>query len=259
MKKRKKIASKKLRNDLDSLHLNQALGNDATDEQLAHEEQTFRRSLSYGLRSTLAIIICLIIPVLWYFDWQPMDMARKTTKAVSGLFRDNPVVPLPEAPATPEAPIMLNEGIVSYMTQLKEKGLQEDFSLPAVRAFYENHVPVDWLASLKQARLLDGLSFPAIVAFHQNSVPVAYLDQYQDADLFSEFSFPAIVSFYQNNVSLDYLQKLQRAGMVRDFSFPGIVAFYQNKVPVSFLEQLKAKDLLSGLSFPDIVNMYQSS
>lgn len=257
MKNRSKSSNTRLRNDLDWLDPDQPLTMDESyPTDIPQPEMTLRESLSYGLRSTLAVIICLVIPVMWYFDWNPSALAERTSEAVTGVFTDSP--PLPAPVEAPLPPTFLGDGITDYMAQLKEVGLMEEFSSPAMRAFYENSVPVAFLNDLHNSDLLKELSFPAIIAFYQNNIPIDYLSQIQNSDLLDELSFPAIVSFHQNNVPLDYLNRLKEVNLLEEFSLPAIVAFHQNAIPLDFLQQLQDRDLLGSLSFPDIVNMYQA-
>lgn len=256
MKSKRKSDTDKRYNDLKYPGYNQIGDEQLLDMQIMEQDRSFWRSFSYGLRSMLAIIICLVIPVIWYFDWKPADAVRHTSEAVNNFFKDAPSI-APPSDIEPLAP--MGADVIGYVTQLKEAGLKDNFSMPEIRAFYENHIPTDFLLNLRDADLLEGLSFPAIVAFYQNSVPIAYLSDLKRAQLLQKLSFPAVVSFYQNNVSLDYLKDLQQADLLDVFSFPGIVSFHQNQVPISFLQQLKAKGLLNKLSFPDIVNMYQAT
>ncbi|HKK47247.1 MAG TPA: hypothetical protein VJ964_17095 [Balneolaceae bacterium] len=226
--------------------------------EMFEQKRTFWNSLSYGVRSALAIFICLVMPAVWFFDLRPVSTIRHISQSLSGFFGDAIHPPLPNVVAPP-APYTINMDVIDYMSGLKDVGLGEQFSMPAIRAFYENHIPIDFLQDLQKAGLLQKISFPAVIAFYQNGIPLSYLSRLADADLLDALSFPAVVSFYQNKVTIDYLNELRQAGLSDAFAFPGIVAFYQNQVPVSFIRQLKTQNLLSSLSFPDIINLYQTN
>ena len=198
------------------------------DVQALEEERTMWQSFSYGIRSSLAVIICLVIPAIWYFDLSPLNIAGKTTKALAGLFEDAQSIPSSPRIAPTVAPGLTNGGVIDYLSQLQKIGLQDKLSMPAVRAFYENGVPVAYLQNLQETHLLETFSFPAVVAFNQSSVP------------------------------LRFLKDLRQAGLLKEFSFPAIVAFYQNHIPIAFLQQLKKRNLLKSRSFPAIVSMYQA-
>ncbi|MDX1585325.1 MAG: hypothetical protein R3222_01220, partial [Balneolaceae bacterium] len=243
------------------------------DQELVHEKdsktnlkpETLKESLSRGFRSFLAIILCMVIPVLWYFDWNVSAFADETSDTVTGIFETDPgsgiaegsVAPLPPAPDLPVMPAF--EGsVIDYTSALKEAGLLESFSSPAVNAFYENRVSIDFLVELDQAGLIEEFSFPAIVAFFQNQVPIDYLSRLKEVNVLDELSFPAVVAFQQNDVSLDYLTRFDEAGYLDELSFPAVVAFYQNEVSLEFLNELKERDLLQDLSFPAVVDMYRN-
>ncbi|NGP76177.1 hypothetical protein G3570_06010 [Balneolaceae bacterium YR4-1] len=237
------------------------------DQELVHEEdditykkpETLKESLSRGFRSFLAIVLCLIIPVLWYFDWNISAFADNTSGTVTGteVVQDG-VAPLPPAPDVPVVS-SFDGSLLDYTSALKEAGLLDSYSSPAVNAFYENDVPVSYLIDLNEAGLVDEFSFPAIIAFFQNQVPFDYLGSLKDANLLDELSFPAVVAFYENNVSLDYLTSFDEAGYLDEFSFPAIVAYFQNGVSIEFLNELQERDLLGDLSFPAVVEMYQNN
>ena len=267
MKSQKNQKKQSLRNDLDWLNTEQELVHEPDGRTYEERPLTFGESLSRGFRSTLAVIICIVIPALWYFDWNPSAMANETSEFVTDIFdgpREAPVVP-----AQPSLPVIQGQGgdvaissldmsMVDYAATLNDQGILEEFSGPAVRAFYENNVTVNYLEDLQDAGLIEEFSFPAVVAFYQNQVPFDYLRELGNANMLEELSFPAIVSFYQNNVPLDYLRRLNDAGILSQSSFPAVVAYHQNGVTIEFLNELVERDLLDNLSFPDVVNMYQA-
>jgi len=274
MSKKTKYRGGGLKNDLDWLDPDQELAEEYAEESGRFEKRptTLRESISRGLRGTLAIIICLVIPVLWYFDWNPSAIANKTSEVVTGIFDDGSTVEVAPAPIVGEVPEPaeapepaevgvgsgLDMNITDYAAELNKLGYLDKLSSPAVTALYQNDVPIDYLTQLDNSGYLDEFSFPAIISFHQNNVPIEYLNQLEGANFLSEFSFPAVVAYYQNNVAVEYLQQLNVADFLDDFSFPAVVAFYQNQVTVDFLNELKEKDLIDQLSFPDIVNMFNN-
>ena len=267
MKSHKNYKKQSLRNDLDWLNTDQELIHEHDEHGYEERPQTFGESLSRGFRSFLAIVICIVIPMLWYFDWNPSAMANETSEFVTGIFDDTQEIPAVPAPAP--LPVIQGQGgdvvvssldmsMVDYAATLNEEGLLEEFSSPAVRAFYENNITVDYLRALRDAGLIEEFSFPAVVAFNQNQVPFEYLRELGSANLLEELSFPAIVSFHQNSIPLDYLRRLDEADILSQSSFPAVVAYHQNGVTIDFLNELNDRDLLDNLSFPDVVNMYQA-
>ncbi len=94
MKNRSKSSKYRLRNDLDWLDPDQSLIKDESyPERIPEPEMTLWESLSYGFRSTLAVIICLVIPALWYFDWNPSALADRTSEVVTGAITNAPPMP----------------------------------------------------------------------------------------------------------------------------------------------------------------------
>lgn len=262
MKKRINF-KQRLKNDLDWLDPNQELVHEDEDHQEYRDApSSLKESLSRGFRSLLAIVLCIVIPALWYFDWSPSAMADETSGFVTGLFEEGssvPIAPLPPAPTVESAVNALDMSMIDYAAALNENGLLEDFSSPAVSAFYENGVTVEYLVLFSEAGLSEDFSFPAVVAFYQNEVPLGYLSDLKANNLVEDLSFPAIVAFYQNQVSLDYLNNLKEAGFLQNTSFPAVVAYYSNDVTLDFLKRLDEEGLLDQLSFPAIVDMYQSN
>lgn len=267
MKQSLRNKRQKLINDLDFLDPNQTLVEEKDEHFYSDAPKTFGESLSRGFRSVLAVTLCVVIPALWYFDWDPSAMANRTSATVSGWLGGNSgVAEAPVVSVDPIGPIVETdtrvvvneggEGLTDYMAELNRRDMLDDFSTPAVRSFYENGVTIDYLSRMKEAGLLGDFSFPAIVSFYDNKIPLNYLSELKSADMLGDFSFPAVVSFYENDVTFDYLNSLKEAGFVDDFSFPAIVSFYENDVTVEFLQELQAKDLLGSLSFPDIVSLY---
>lgn len=251
-----------LENDLDWLDPDQKLTVENDDHEYRLEPSTLRESLSRGFRSILAVTLCVVIPALWYFDWNPSAFADETSGFVSGVFEESlpaPVAPLSPAPSAVTGESGLNIGMVDYAAALNEEGLLEEFSSPAVSAFYESGVTADYLTRLRDAGLIADFSFPAVIAFYQNQVPFEYLLNLKSQNLLNELSFPAIVAFYQNEVTIDYLNRLQNSNLLSNTSFPAVVAYFTNDITIEFLNELRERELLEKLSFPDVVNMYRNN
>jgi hypothetical protein len=264
MKSKKRERVNRLKNDLAWLDPDQEMVHEE-DEIAYRKPETFKESLSRGFRSFLAIVICLVIPALWYFDWNTSAFADKTSETVSGIFESgvgagsgqDGIAPLPPAPDIPGA-ASFDGSMIDYTSALKEAGLLESFSSPAIRAFYENGVTIDYLTSLNDAGMIGNLSFPAITSFFQNEVPLEYLNRLEEENLLDKLSFPAVIAFHQNSVSMEYLMKFNESGYLDGLSFPAVVAYFENDVTVDFLNELKERDLLEDLSFPAVVDMYNN-
>ena len=264
MNSRKRERVNRLKNDLAWLDPEQDLVHDK-DEDSYRKPETFRESLSRGFRSFLAIIICIVIPALWYFDWDTSPFADRTSETVTGIlesglgagFQQDGVAPLPPAPDVP-AIASFDGSMIEYTSALREAGLLDSFSSPAIRAFYESGVTLEYLNSLSDAGLTEDLSFPAITAFFQNDISLDYLNRLKAENMLDELSFPAVIAFQQNDVSFDYLINLDESGYLDELSFPAVVAYYQNNVSIDFLNELKSRNLLEDLSFPAVVDMYKN-
>ncbi|MDX1672847.1 MAG: hypothetical protein R3211_10935, partial [Balneolaceae bacterium] len=231
MKKPYSTKPRSLKEELDWLDPDQELDeDDRLPEEFRPASPTLRESLSRGFRSTLAVIICLVIPVLWYFNWDFSAFADKTSETVTGFFDESgsTVAPAPEAPEIaelPEVPVppvsgALDMSITEYLAELNRLGYLEKISSPGVTALYENGVPVEYLTELNEAGFLDELSFPAVIAFYENSVPAGYLAQLEQAGYLDELSFPAVIAYFENEVSIEYLNRLNDAGFLDELSFP---------------------------------------
>lgn len=266
MKSKKRERVRRLKNELAWLDPDQELVHEEEEGISRQKPETLKESLSRGFRSFLAIVLCLIIPALWYFDWNLSNFADSTSDTVTGVFEsgeatgviEDGIAPLPPVPGVP-GESSFDGSVIDYTAALKEAGLLELFSSPAVNAFYETGIPVEYLTDLNEAGLIEDFSFPAIIAFYQNQVPLDYLISLKETNILSEISFPAVIAFHQNSVSLDYLTSFSEAGYLNELSFPAVVAFYQNDVTISFLNELKERELLNELSFPAVVEMFQSN
>lgn len=254
-----------LENELDWLDPDQELTIEDDNQDYRIKPSTFRESLSRGFRSILAITLCIVVPALWYFDWNPSAIADETSSFVTGFFEEGETAviappPPPEA-VTGEGGIQssLEMSMVDYAAALNERGLLEEFSSPAVSAFYQNGITIDYLVELREAGLVEDFSFPAVVAFFQNEVPLDYLNSLKAENLLDELSFPAVVAFHQNEVPIDYLNQMRDANLLEQTSFPAVVAYFTNEVTIEFLTELRERDLLDNLSFPDVVNMFQNN
>lgn len=261
MKNKNRYKERSLKNDLDWLDPDQKLRHEKDDYEYRDEPSTLRESLSRGFRSVLAVIICIVIPALWYFDWNASAMADETSDFVTGFFEEGsnlPVAPLPPVPEAGPAETTPDMSLLDYTAALNDQGLLEEFSSPAVQAFYRNGVTINFLLNLRDAGLIEAFSFPAVVAFYQNEVPFDFLSKLKAENLLSDLSFPAVVAFHQNQVTIDYLSRLKEAGFLDDISFPAVVAYFENEVTIDFLNQLEDRGLLEKLSFPAVVDMYRS-
>lgn len=236
------------------------------DDQFFPKPETFKESLSRGFRSIIAIILCLVIPALWYFDWDTSSFANSTSETVTDLFETGsaPALPSPSgiAPLPPspdvEALTLFDGSMIDYTSALKEAGLLELFSSPAIRTFYENGVTIEYLTRLKEAGMIESFSFPAITAFFQNQISLDFLSELNSENLIENLSFPAVIALHQNDVSIDYLRQFDEAGYLETLSFPAIVTYYQNGVNVEFLDELKNRKLLEDLSFPAVVDLFNN-
>lgn len=274
--------------DLDD-YINKMADQDLNENKYKDFEE---RDESSFKRNFIAIAIVIILSAVWLFTAGPFASNGTNTVEIT-----EPVLPdldfdfndLAEIPVPPPPPVV-EEFSTSYIDYLEavNNRFPDEFSSPAVRAFYDANVSLDYLDALNAAGMADEFSFPAIVAFYSGDVPVEYLEQFKDAGLIGDYSFPAIVSFYgaeipfqylealkengfgdsfsfpaitafySAGVSFEYLKSLQNANYLDSFSFPAIIAFYEADVPVEFLNILAERDLLDTMSFPDIVNAYQA-
>lgn len=265
MKSKKRERVKRLKNELAWLDPDQELVHEE-DEGTYKKPETLKESLSRGFRTFLAIVICLVIPVLWYFDWNLSAFTDSSSDTVTGIYEPGSGTEIAQdglapLPPSPDAPVIssFDGSLLDYTSALKEAGLLDSFSSPAVNAFYENNIPVSYLVDLNEVGMVDDFSFPAIIAFFLNQVPLDYLSSLKDANLLDGLSFPAVIAFHENNVSLEYLSNFKEAGYLNELSFPAVVAYYQNGVSIEFLNELKERDLLGNLSFPAVVEMYKNN
>lgn len=262
MKNKKRNKINRFKNDLDWLNPDQEMQL-IDEEHLDLAPETFRESISRGIRSLIAVVICIIIPVMWYFDWNTSSITDKTSEVVNGFFDDGKSASIapevfPSLPSLPGMPDAVGGNLLEYTSDLNELGLLDALSTPAIRALYENGVTIEYLNDLKQANLIEEFSFPAIIAFHQNQIPLDYLMKLKTQNLIDGLSFPAIIAFYQNSVTTNYLMQLEESGFLQDLSFPAVVAYFKNGVTVEFLSQLENRGLLGEISFPSVVDMYNN-
>lgn len=226
----------------------------------AWDAPTLAESLGRGFRSIMAVIICIVIPALLYFDAVPTTAGGSEHTAPAGeigSYRFVMIRPEPPPPA-PVAKPGIGPGITGYTADLDELGLLDRLSGPAVQGLYEGDVTPAYLAQLNSQGLLTLLSYPAVVAYYNNQIPEQYLSELKAAGLLGALSFPAVITFYKRAVPLDYLGLLAKHGYLSGLSFPAVTALSEKSVPVEFLDELNRRELLEKLSFPSIITMYEN-
>jgi hypothetical protein len=189
-------------------------------------------SISYGLRSILAVFLCLVIPALWYFDWNPSALANETSEVVTNLIEGAPPPPVPLAPPPPSPPgtgATSGTGLTDYVAMFKQSPYAEQFSTVEITAFYQSGVTMEYLDELNAAGYLDELSFPAIITYFQSGVTTEYLDQMKAGGYLNQFSFPGIAGFYKAGVTLDFLNELKEKNLLDDLSFAEVLVMFENR------------------------------
>lgn len=109
------------------------------EEKLDLAPETLLESVSKGVRSFIAIVIYIIIPVVWYFDWNASTFADKTSEDVAGFFDDKESASITLEvfsslpPLLTDFAIAVDGNLVDYASDLKEFDLLESYSSPAVK------------------------------------------------------------------------------------------------------------------------------
>lgn len=257
MDSKKKKTFTRLKNDLEDLETDGPVDYKEEDLLMKPKEgkatlgSDFWQDTKRAVKNFLVASLCVLIVVLWWFDWNFLELADSTSDMVSGIFGNEPtqVAPpapnvegIPPLPPMPELPSNLREEI--------QNEIERELSAPDISMS-------EYVSELEQAGLREFFSMPAITTFYQAGVKLDYLNALQEANLLKEFSFPAIVSFNSADVDISYLTSLRDEGLLEELSFPGITALFASDVPVSYLIDLREKELLQDLSFTDIIMMYE--
>ncbi|MDX1636865.1 MAG: hypothetical protein R3281_02770 [Balneolaceae bacterium] len=255
MKKDTHETYQKLKNDLERMVPDSELEYSEEDLLIKPEPEQQKRSEFWEdtkrfTKNFVVATLCVIITLLWWFDWNVSALASRTSEAFSGLFGE----PVAEAPAPPSVEIPP----IPELPDLPADIEQEIRSEIANAQSELNMGMTDYLSALEEAGYRDRFSMPAITTMYQAGVEISYLDELNSAGLLEQLSFPAIVTFYNADVSTEYLIAIQQGGYLEQFGFPGVAALSAAEVPVSYLDNLKEKGLLDDLSFTDILIMYES-
>lgn len=222
--------------DLDWLHEDVSPARkDYSYKERIQPERSLRESVSYILRSILAIFICLVIPVFWYVNRQLSAFADRTAEMGSGLF-ENPTQNNVSPPVVPSVP-----GI----------GEAETFEAGSPGL-------TDYIGAFKESAYADKFSLPEISAFYHSDLTIEYLNELNDSGYLEELTFPAVITFFETGVAIDYLDQMKEGGYLDRFSYPEIAGFYDSGIPVDFLNELREKNLLKDLSFVDVLVMFES-
>lgn len=230
-----------LKNDLERLDPGRDADIEFAEEDLFPDrlektgEPDFRERAGRAARNFFVILLCIAITGLWYVDWDFSAFADRTSDVVTSVFGDNESQTFNVAP-TPPAPGTVVEGnanqgmrMLDYMAAMQEAGYREQFSTPAITAFYQSGVPISYLDGLHEAEYLETLSFPAIITYFQSGVTIEYLDALKAGGYLDRFPFHAVTAFFQENISVEYLDELKASGLLEDLSFHDILIMSQNR------------------------------
>lgn len=263
MESKSKKPFERLKNDLERLE---------SDQQIEYKEEDLLMKPDKGKRDSssdfwqdtkraaknfLVATLCVLIALLWWFDWNFSNLANSTSDVATDLFGNeaSQVAPAPNPegiPSIPEMPPMpgIQEMPENVREEIETAIEQEGNELSMTMSEY--------IREMEEAGFREMFPMPAITTFYQAGVELNYLEELYEGGLLNQFSFPAIVAFYSAEVNESYLQELQEEGLLDQFSFPAIISFYVSDVPISYLTDLRDKGLLQDLSFSDIIMMYES-
>ncbi|MDR8390146.1 hypothetical protein NC796_03270 [Aliifodinibius sp. S!AR15-10] len=245
----------RLKNDLERMVPDSELNPREEDLLMTEPEQTkssqFWEDTKRFAKNFLVATLCVIIGVLWLFDWNVSAMMNRTSDVISGLLGNAPAQvqgppPLPETPplpSLPEIPAEIEEEIRAEIDANQDE-LEMGMS--------------EYVSAITEAGYRDQFTIQALSAMYHSGVEVSYLDQLNEAGLLEELAFPAIITFYSADVSVDYLAAMKEGGYFEQFGFPGVAALASADVPVSYLDELREKGLLEDLAFHEVIMMYNS-
>ncbi|MDZ7693292.1 MAG: hypothetical protein U5K69_19605 [Balneolaceae bacterium] len=262
MESKNKKPFERLKDDLERLESDQQI--DYKEEDLLMKSDKggnvspsdFWQDTKRAAKNFLVASLCVVIALLWWFDWNFSTLVNSTSNVVSDLFGDEAsqvaTAPNQSIPSIPEMPPMPE-------FQEMPENVREEIETAIEQERNElNMAMSEYIREMEEAGLREMFSMPAITTFYQVGVELNYLEELHEAGLLNQFSFPAIVAFHSAEVNELYLQELQKEGLLDQFSFPAITSFYASDIPISYLTDLRDKGLLQDLSFSDIIMMYES-
>lgn len=213
-----------------------------------------------------AVLIFLVFAAsyLWINDWsvgQAWNSIFGSDDVTFVTAPEAPSVDIPTAPAIPDNPMAPGEvapgNFTEFLSDASTNGITRYYSNIAIQTMYEAGVSIEYLRSLVAAGITEQ-SFPAIIAYHESGVTMEYLFLLDESGYLQTQSFPAVIAFYESGVTMEYLNELNEAGYLQISSFPAVVAYYEAGVTTEFLDQLNENDLLQQMSFPDVVNAFEA-
>lgn len=252
----KKRDYRALKNDLERLEIEDDI--DLREEDFFKPgmkltpDPTLAQKAGRGIRNFLAVLLCVVITGLWYYDWNFSLLASRTSDLVTSIFGSGEVEEYNltnfegELPPLPEIPELPDQVEVDVQAEIAENMNTQEMSM------------TEYVVAMEESGYRDLFEMPAISALYQSGVPIAYLDELNDAGYLQELSFPAIITFHSTGMPTEYLNGMKSGGYLDQFGFPGITAFYTSGITVEYLDDLKVKGILEGLSFSDILIMHQS-
>lgn len=219
---------------------------------------------SSQFKNALLVFIVFATAFLWYNNWNPAQAwnsifgSNETSAEVTSTAPSFTIPDIPQVPEIPQIPALSNEtGFVNYLLEINEAGIDDSFSSSALQAFYQSGIPVTNLSELVEAEYQD-LSYPAIIAYYNADVPLEYLNTLNDNGYLSQFSFPEVIAYYNAEVSLEYLNTLNENGFLSEFSFPEVIAYYNAGVSLDYLNTLNEAGYLESLSYPAVISYFEN-
>lgn len=256
----------KLKNDLERMVPDSEL--DSREKELLVKDKPDEASTSSELwedskrffKNFLVATLCVIIILLWWFDWNFSALANRTSDVISGLFGDE-ITEIGATPPTFEVPPVPGPGGTPPMPELSELGPEIEAEVRAEISRAQNEMNMgmsDYVSAMEEAGYRDLYSMPELSVMYQTGVEISYLDELNEVGLLEELPYTAIITFFSADVSTDYIVAMNESGYLERYGFPGVTAFYSSDIPVSYLNDLEEKGMLDDLSFSDILLMYQS-
>ena len=233
-------------------------GNQADIQPIAEDDDRSQ------FKNAVLIFLVFAASYLWINDWsvsQAWNSIVGGDEVSSITAPEAPSIDNPTIPAIPDNPMAPGEvaprNFTEFLSAASTNGITRYYSNIALQTMYEAGVSIEYLRSLVAAGITEQ-SFPAIIAYHESGVTMEYLFLLNEAGFLQTQSFPAVIAFYESGVTMEYLNGLNDAGYLQISSFPAVVAYFEAGVTPEFLDQLNENGLLQQMSFPDVVDAFEA-
>lgn len=207
-------------------------------------------------KNTLIFVICIVLPVLSYYDYIDLPFFGSaddgTTAEIVNDFEEGFQEGYNEARVERN-----NEGIITpyneYMEKLNSGELGKTFKSWEIDHLYKSSVPLSFLEGLQQGDLINRLEFWEISTLVTNEVTTEYLRALDQAGLFSKWEAWEIGNLYEDGVPVSFLSSLSQDNLLASFSSDELSTLFASGITADELLQISGELNLDEVSVDEIL------